>query len=156
MAQYERRITIAAPIEEVFGFHLDTANLPRITPPYLHAQILEVQPSLGGGEIGKRVVMQLRPYSLVRQTLEVEFIECDPPYLLRDEQRRGPFRVWLQTRRFSRVEGGTELHDRVDYQLPFGWLGRLIVTLFVAGQVEAMFQWRQERLRDILEGATSE
>lgn len=156
MGIYERRIQIAAPIETVFGFHLDSANLPRITPPHLHAKILEVRPGPSGGEVGKRVVMQLRPYSLIRQTIEVEFLECDPPSLLRDQQLRGPFRSWRQTRRFSRVEGGTELHDHVEYQLPFGWFGRLLEKLLVAGQIKAMFRWRQERTRDILEGATGE
>jgi ligand-binding SRPBCC domain-containing protein len=90
-------------------------------------------------------------FGILSNTILIAFVEYKPPYRLSDEQRSGPFRRWRQTRAFRAVPGGTELTDRVEYELGFGVLGRIVDALFVAGRVRRMFEFRQERTRELIE-----
>jgi ligand-binding SRPBCC domain-containing protein len=39
-----------------------------------------------------------------------------------------------------------EMHDRVEYALPFGFLGRIVHRLLVRRQLEAIFDFRTEAI----------
>ena len=45
--------------------------------------------------------------------------------------------------------GGTLVTDRVDYALPFGFLGVLAHRLFVRRALKRIFDYRQQRLAEI-------
>ncbi len=148
MYRYERSIRIDAPIERVFAFHDDTRNLLRISPPGIRFEILEIS---GPPGLGKRVRLRMVQFGVLRATVAVEFVEHEPPHRLADRQTAGPFRSWLQTRIMQESGTGTLLTDLVEYEMPFGPLGRPAHALFVRGRVEAMFRYRQERTRELIE-----
>ena len=47
---------------------------------------------------------------------------------------------------FRAVPGGVEITDSVEYQLPFGVLGRLAHALFVRRQLETIFAYREAQV----------
>ena len=59
-----------------------------------------------------------------------------------DEQRKGPYRIWHHEHHFKEVEGGVEMTDIVSYELPFGFLGRLMHPLIVKKKLEEIFEFR--------------
>ncbi|MFN6135426.1 MAG: SRPBCC family protein, partial [Bacteroidota bacterium] len=83
----------------------------------------------------------------------VKITVYEPPVLMVDEQVSGPFRTWKQTRRLRQVEGGTELTDIVEYEAPFGPLGRIVNALVIRRQIEKMFTYRQATTKKLLESA---
>ena len=63
----------------------------------------------------------------------------DPPFEFIDIQMKGPYKLWRHTHRYSEVEGGTLIVDRVEYPLPFGVLGRLTHRIQVAQDLSRIF-----------------
>ena len=68
----------------------------------------------------------------------------NPDHDFRDEQRRGPYRLWRHTHTFEELDGGTRCLDCVEYAVPGG---ALINRLFVRGDVEKIFNYRAEALK---------
>ena len=145
-----REQRLAQPIEEVFAFFSDARNLEAITPPLLRFRVMDSGPD---GEIG--------PGALIRYRLRVHRIpvgwltairEWDPPHRFVDEQLRGPYALWHHTHSFEALPGGegTLMRDVVRYALPLGPLGELARRLFVARDVEAIFDFRAQRIEELL------
>ena len=62
-----------------------------------------------------------------------------------DVQTHGPYALWHHLHTFERLpSGGTRLGDVVDYEPPFGLLGRLSHPLFVRRTVERIFDYRHK------------
>jgi ligand-binding SRPBCC domain-containing protein len=150
--------TIAAPLERVWAFHQRIfESLPAITPPEFEVRIEQADDPPG---VGSRVVITARgPLGRVRSVARV--VEVVPPHAVvfgeearfADEQESGPFRSWRHDHEFERVDAGTtRLLDTVTYRLPLGPLGWLADKLFVARKIRAMFRYRHEATRRLLEG----
>jgi ligand-binding SRPBCC domain-containing protein len=81
----------------------------------------------------------------------ISISEWDPPHQFVDVQVRGPYTLWHHTHTFEESHGVTLCRDLVRYR-PRG--GTLIHWLFVRRDVERIFQYRQQRLRELIEPAT--
>jgi ligand-binding SRPBCC domain-containing protein len=149
MERIERTVVIDAPIERVFHFHDDTQNLLKITPPNIKVTI----ETMGSPGLGYEVTLKIRQFLFFVMRWHVKITEYQPPVLMVDEQVRGPFASWKQTRRLQTVNGKTELTDIVEYETPFGFLGRIANTLVIRRQVEEMFSYRQAATKRLLESA---
>jgi ligand-binding SRPBCC domain-containing protein len=149
---YSRTITIQAPIQALYDFHLNTHNARLIIPPEQKIVRLEVPERI---EVGAEIQMDVKVYGL-RQRWRVVWEELQPPHgrpetaWVTDVARRGPFPQWRHRHFFAARPGGTELTDRVEYELPFGLAGRLVQP-WVHQQFEAMFRYRQRKTKLILE-----
>jgi len=129
--------------EDVFPFFADAGNLERITPPWLRFRIVAAPDALG---LGSLIDYRLRIRGLpVRWRTEITAFE--PPHRFVDDQLRGPYRWWRHEHLFEAVEDGTRAVDRVDYA-PTG--GRLVNRLLVQRDLERIFAYRQQVLRDVL------
>ncbi|MFN4909102.1 MAG: SRPBCC family protein [Bacteroidota bacterium] len=149
MERLERTVRINAPIEKVFHFHDDTRNLLKITPADIKVSI----ETMGSPGLGYEVTLKVRQFMVFVMRWHVKITVYEPPVLMVDEQVSGPFRTWKQTRRLRQVEGGTELTDIVEYEAPFGPLGRIVNALVIRRQIEKMFTYRQATTKKLLESA---
>lgn len=144
---YSQTVLIHAPIEEVFYFHDDTKNLLKITPPHIKVAI----ETMGTPGLGYEVTLRVRQFGVVQMRWKVRITEYQPPYRMVDEQISGPFKTWKQIRDLRTVPGGTELRDTVEYDVPFGPLGRLAYHLVIRREIERMFAYRQKATKDLIE-----
>lgn len=149
MERIEQTVVIDAPIERVFHFHDDTNNLLKITPPNIKVSI----ETMGNPGLGYEVTLKIRQFAIFVMRWHVKITAYQPPVLMVDEQVRGPFASWKQTRRLQTVNGKTELTDIVEYEAPFGVLGWIANALVIRRQVEAMFAFRQAATKRLLESA---
>jgi ligand-binding SRPBCC domain-containing protein len=135
--------------DDVFAFFADARNLEAITPPLLRFRVMDPGAIVMG------------PGALIRYRLRVHRVpvgwltairEWDPPHRFVDEQLRGPYALWHHTHTFEAIEDGaaTLMRDHVRYALPFGLLGEAARRLFVARDIEAIFDYRAERIRELL------
>jgi ligand-binding SRPBCC domain-containing protein len=148
MYYFTRSIEIDADLDAVFAFHTDPANLPRITPCFLRVRILRHDPPAENAE----VELHVRPFGLFAQHWHLRFDQYDPPRRLGDIMLSGPFPKWHQTREFIPLRNGhCLLNDSVEYSLPFGALGRVAHSLFVARLIRLMFASRQNKTKKVLE-----
>jgi ligand-binding SRPBCC domain-containing protein len=148
MPTFTRTLLINAPIEDVFDFHDDPANLPKITPPWIRMEVLEQR---GGGAQPKQVRIRMTQFGVLRQTLLVEFVAHERPHRLVDVQTEGPFSRWYQERTFEWVDGRTRMTDSVDYTVGFGVFGAIVDRLLIRPRIEKMFAYRHARTRAVLE-----
>jgi uncharacterized protein len=140
---FERTTFIASPAEEVFAFFSRPENLATITPPELGFTIRKLPD--GGIRRGARIEYRIR-VARIPLTWVTKITHWEPPHRFVDEQERGPYRKWIHTHTFEERDGGVLMHDRVEYELPFGLPGRLVAGRFVRRQIEHIFDYRAARI----------
>jgi ligand-binding SRPBCC domain-containing protein len=142
----EHRQFIPRPRSEVFAFFSDAANLETLTPDFLKFHILTPRPiTMQAGTLidYELTLMHVRFHW---QTLIEQF---EPESRFVDIQLRGPYRRWHHEHCFEEADGGTWVIDRVDYEMPFGPLGRVAHALWVARSLKQIFAYREAKMRDL-------
>jgi ligand-binding SRPBCC domain-containing protein len=144
----ERKQIVPGDIAGIFRFFEDPKNLETITPPWMH---FEVRSSTDervrrGTEIAYRLRWQIFP-----MTWRSRISEYEEGELFADEMLQGPYKRWCHHHLFTEVDGGVEVRDIVEYELPFGPLGRLVHTMAVRAQLEAIFQYRHDAIARIFD-----
>ena len=131
---------VEAPLEEVSRFFANPHNLGAITPAWLSFQFLQIPDALTEGA---RLIYQIRIGGLPMRWV-TRLTRWDLPLEFRDEQERGPYRVWNHSHSFERLShGGTRIRDEVIFAARFGVFGRLAERLFVCNQVRRIFAYRR-------------
>lgn len=130
---------IAKPVEAVFPFFANAANLEQITPPWLRFEILNPNVRMGRGSL---IDYKLRVHG-VPLHWQSEIVEWDPPHRFVDVQRSGPYTLWIHEHRFEAQDSGTMVHDTVQYAAPGGALLRKVL---IDRDLDEIFTYRKERL----------
>lgn len=142
-----REQVVERPLEETFAFFAEPRNLAKITPRWLGFSIVELDP--GPMREGYRMRYRIHPLGFPSRWTS-KITAWDPPHRFVDEQVEGPYRFWRHEHTFRAVDGGTEIRDRVEYALPLGALGRIAHSLLVKWQLQAIFRYRERKVRRIL------
>ncbi|MBC8646324.1 MAG: SRPBCC family protein [Thermoanaerobaculia bacterium] len=135
----EREQWIPAPRPQVWAFFSDPGNLARITPGSLRFQIVGGPPPPLSRD--SRIVYRIRWAFLTLRWI-TRISRWEPETVFEDVQEKGPYRRWVHSHLFTSEDGGTRMRDRVEYELPFGILGRLAHRLLVRRQLEGIFRHR--------------
>lgn len=138
--QLEREQYVPLPIEATFAFFSDARNLERLTPPWLHFEVLT--PGTIELRAGALIDYRLRTRG-IPVSWQSEITVWKPPYRFVDVQRRGPYRAWRHTHTFERLGAGTLVRDAVSYAVPGG---ALVNRLLVAPDLEKIFDYRAREL----------
>ncbi len=126
--------------DDVFAFFASAENLEMMTPPWLQFRIVTQQPIQM--QVGTRIEYVLRLHGVAINWIS-EITAWEPPFRFIDEQRRGPYRLWVHEHRFEEVENGTRVVDHVRYAVPGG---ALVHRLLVAPDLDKVFGFRRNRL----------
>ena len=132
----------AAPWD-VFPFFADAFNLERITPPMLRFRVLTAPPIAMG--VGTLLDYRVRLRGIPMRW-QSEITAWEPPYRFVDEQRRGPYRLWVHEHTFAAQGGGTVARDNVRYAVPGG---AIVQRLLVEPDLRRIFEYRSAALREI-------
>ena len=130
------------PPEDVFPFFADAGNLERLTPPSLRFQILTPPPITM--KVGTLIDYRIRLRGIPMRW-QSEITEWQPPHRFVDEQRHGPYRLWIHEHTFTAQDGGTLATDTVQYAV-LG--GAIVQRLFVASELKRIFDYRNTALKD--------
>jgi ligand-binding SRPBCC domain-containing protein len=139
----ETLLFLPQPLEAVFPFFADAGTLETITPPWLRFQILTPRPIVMGK--GSLIDYRLSVHGIPFRWQTV-ISAWEPPHRFVDEQRRGPYRIWMHEHTFTACAGGCEARDFVRYAPPGG---RLADYLFVRRNVRRIFEYRIGKLREV-------
>ena len=166
---------IPLPLEPVFLFFANPGNLPRIMPPWMRVELLDLrvvpppgteavratvadrEPLAGAGSelAASYRVIPFLPFRAISGARITEFVANQ---YFEDIQTKGPFKAWHHRHEFQaeRRNGthGTIVRDVVDYDVGFGFLGMLAQRLFVGPQMRRTFEYRQQALEKLLGGAS--
>lgn len=150
MPVFTRTVSLPRPVREVFAWHERPGALERLTPPWERVEVLKQSGGIhNGGWVELRT--KIGPFW---SSWKVEHRGYDEGRVFHDVQRSGPFSSWEHEHRF-RADGPAycTLTDAIDYELPFGWLGRL-GSGFAQRKLERLFTYRHEILAQDLAMAT--
>ena len=157
-------------VEFVFAFFANPSNLPKLQPPWQATRLEEIElrpprhtskanpyAAVAAGT-GTRVTISFRPAPLapvrVSWVAEIEDFHWNERFC--DRQVEGPFRYWRQCHRVQPMdseqtgEPGTLLIDTIEYELPFGTLGRLTNHLAIERMLATVFRHRYHRTEQLL------
>ena len=162
MASFQAEQWVPYPVEQVFAFFSDPANLPRILPPGQRAridQVRQVAPpdGLGGAGVGTEIEISLCPVPFlpIRAKWVARITGFARNQFFVDEQIKGPFKKWLHRHEFEAREqagqAGTVLRDIVEFDAGFGPLGNIAEALFIQKQLQGTFTHRQQALEPLLQ-----
>ena len=144
----QREQRVKAPLEKVFSFFSRPENLQKLTPPWLDFRIVEAPAELAAGAL---VRYQLRWHFLpIRWSGEI--VAWSPPHKFVDRALSGPYALWNHEHSFEPCRGGTTMHDLLTYALPLGICGTIAHRLWVKGDIERVFDYRADKMRELFPG----
>jgi len=139
---FHAELWLQRPAAEIFGFFADAYNLQALTPAWVNFEILTPKPiQLRAGAL---IDYRLRLHGLPVRW-QTEITAWAPPHRFVDEQKRGPYRLWIHEHRFTAQNGGTLCTDQVRYAVRGG---ELVNRLFVRRDVEKIFAFRRRKLEE--------
>ncbi len=143
---FERSVDLDSPPAEVYAFHLDTRNAPKISPA--GATFLAIDGTFPVS-IGQIITLKVRqPPIPFPQTWVVRVADLVQDRLVVDEAVRSPFAKWRHEHRFEPLpNGGTRMTDHITYRLPFGPIGALVDRIMARRQLATMFAERHARTK---------
>ena len=142
-----REQIIPASMERVWAYFATPRNLNEMTPPDMAFEFLQGgdEPMYAGQVIAYKVA--ILPRVRVRWLTQITHVE--PGYRFIDEQRMGPYRLWIHEHRFEPLPDGVRMIDHVTYALPFGPLGSLVHGLYVRRRLAQIFDYRREKVKEL-------
>ena len=169
-ARFETEQWIGVPIERVFLFFANPQNLPRIMPPATGTRLLRVtlkpppnnappttvtdETPLAG--VGSEIVTSFRvaPFLPFRARWIALITEFEWNDHFADTQVKGPFKRFVHRHQLSSEMRngvmGTRVRDVIEYEVGFGWFGRLAEEWFVKAQLQKTFRYRQQALEKLI------
>lgn len=147
MAVLRSRSWVSAPIDEVFAFFDDPANLARLMPPPVQIRLLEIDPAPPQPGSIFTFGYGLGPF---QRRWTVRLLEREAGRRFRDETLDGPLARFDHTHSFAPARRGTWIVDEIDYHLgPGGTMGELL-DMLAGWAMRATFVWRAFRQRQLL------
>lgn len=133
--------------DEVFDFFADPGNLERLTPSWLHFEMLTRRDIAIRQGTCLDYRLRMRGIPLRWQS---EIAVWEPPDRFVDRQTKGPYSLWVHEHVFSERDGGTLVGDNVEYAVPGG---ALVQRLLVKPDLERIFRYRHRVLEEIFNAA---
>lgn len=133
-------------LEEAWDFFSSPNNLAKITPPDMGFIITSDKKDGEKMYAGQIITYILKPMLGIPVKWMTEITHVKEGEYFIDEQRFGPYKLWHHRHSFKKTATGVEMHDEVNYVLPFGILGKMAHNLFIRKRIEYIFEYRTKVL----------
>ncbi len=140
---FDESLIVDHPLDEVFPFFANAENLEKLTPDWLKFSIDTPTPI--EMKAGALIDYKIR-FRGIPMKWRTEIKVWEPPFRFVDTQLKGPYSLWHHEHLFEEVDGGTRITDRIHYRV-LG--GKLIDSLIVRRDVEAIFAFRKKVMGDL-------
>ena len=154
MYTLKRTVVVDTTLDKAWDFIRRPQNLNLITPDDMEFQILSDVPE--DMYDGLLIKYKVRIPILGAQDWLTEIKHVRERHSFVDEQRIGPYKLWYHYHKIEEVEGGILFTDEVNYEVPFSIFGRVAHAAFIRRTLERIFNFRNERFRELLEDSPSE
>ena len=135
-------------LEEAWDFFSSPNNLAKITPPDMGFIITSDKKDGEKMYAGQIITYILKPMLGIPVKWMTEITHVKEGEYFIDEQRFGPYKLWHHRHSFKKIATGVEMHDEVNYVLPFGILGTMAHNLFIRKRIEYIFEYRTKVLNE--------
>lgn len=145
--QLHKEQQLNCDIETAWEFFSSPFNLSKITPKDMG---FVVKSNLGKKPIyeGMEITYTVSPLLKIPLKWKSKITQVDFQKSFTDVQEKGPYKYWNHFHEFVPNEKGVLMRDKVDYELPFGFLGSIAHKLLVKKKLETIFSYRNQILED--------
>jgi ligand-binding SRPBCC domain-containing protein len=143
MAHFEFSSIISAPRTETFDYVSNINSLPEIMASDYKIETTSPVSKLKKGSEYEIKITRLGISVLWGIVIE----EFEANEYVRDRQSHGPFALWVHTQKFEDHGESTLLTDLIEYDVPFGLLGKLADDIFVRRDLGGIFRHRHEKIQ---------
>jgi ligand-binding SRPBCC domain-containing protein len=141
---------ITSTVEKVWEFYTDVHHLNIVTPRDLDLHVLDCtsRKFVKGAEFhieGKILFYKREWHSVITSIRPYEYV---------DEMLSGPFKRWKHVHKFHYdvKQNQTEVVDEVEFELPYGIIGRLLEGL-VSNRLKKVFEHRKRMtIKELVKG----
>ena len=130
-----------------WDFFSDPKNLSKITPQSMGFIVRTELPDKMYE--GLMIEYTVRPMLGIPMNWITEIKTVKNHSFFVDEQRKGPYQIWHHEHHFKEVDGGVEMTDIVSYELPLGFLGRLMHPILVKNKLKEIFDYRRQKVDEL-------
>ena len=145
----ERAQIINTNLQTAWDFLSNPRNLNRITPDSMQFEVCSELPD--AMYAGLLIEYKIHLPLLGQQTWLSEIKYLNSGHSFVDEQRMGPYKFWYHYHSIEAVEEGVCFKDQIHYRLPGAPFDRLVHALYVRKQLATVFDYRCQRLVELLE-----
>ena len=138
---------VKTDMAKCWDFFSDPKNLSKITPQSMGFIVRTELPDKMYE--GLMIEYTVRPMLGIPMNWITEIKTVKNHSFFVDEQRKGPYRIWHHEHHFKEVEGGVEMTDIVSYEIPFGFLGRLMHPILVKNKLKEIFDYRRQKVDEL-------
>jgi ligand-binding SRPBCC domain-containing protein len=147
MYQLKSKQFVKTDMATCWDFFSDPKNLSKITPQSMGFIVRTELPDKMYE--GLMIEYTVRPILGIPMNWITEIKTVKNHSFFVDEQRKGPYRIWHHEHHFKEVEGGVEMTDIVSYELPLGFLGRLMHPILVKNKLKEIFDYRRQKVDEL-------
>ncbi len=147
--EYSQIVPIS--LQTCWEFFSSPSNLKLLTPDYLGFTENSHDKAMYEGQI---IIHFLSPIGRIRMQWVTEITHVKPLEYFIDEQRIGPYKFWHHEHRFQEVPGGTNILDKIHYELPYGIIGKAINQIKIKRDLRAIFAYRQSKIIELFGSAS--
>lgn len=147
--QFVKESVFKTSPERLFAFHERSDALLLLIPPWESAKVIQ---SARISEVGAQAIIETKVFGPFAVRWIAEHTVYNPPHCFEDIQLKGPFRSWRHQHIVKPAKDGGCLRDQIDYEPPFGFLGRLVAPLVINRRLQRLFDYRHEVTRRWCEG----
>ncbi|MBD2393689.1 SRPBCC family protein [Cyanobacterium aponinum FACHB-4101] len=138
MLNFKYSSVINAPIDKVWHFHEREDILQILTPPWQPVKVIRREGGLEVGATSEFVLM----FGFINIPWIARHSQYEKYKQFTDEQIKGPMVSWTHYHQFQTEGGNTLLTDKIEYEIPGGWLSEICLGWWVNSRLHDMFAYR--------------
>ncbi len=128
-------------IAEAWTFFSSPHNLARITPKDMGFTVRTDLPE-GGIYEGMIIEYTVSPIWSIPLNWKTKIVQVDYQKSFTDFQQKGPYKLWKHHHEFIPNSQGVLMIDTLEYELPFGIIGKVAHSLLVKKKLTKIFSYR--------------
>ena len=140
---------IPISLAEAWDFFSSPLNLAKITPKEMDFVVTSTYNGDTKMYPGMIITYKVSPVLGIKMDWMTEITHVKEGEYFVDEQRFGPYALWHHQHHFKEVEGGVLMRDILNYAIPLGPLGQFANLVFVKGQIDKIFSFREKAIIEL-------
>ncbi len=148
---YSQKLPI--DMNDAWDFLSSPDNLKLITPESMSFEIIDWDKKKAYP--GQIIQYTLNPGFGIKMKWVTEITQVKENSYFIDEQRFGPYSFWHHKHFIKKIDNGVLMEDIIHYKIPFGFLGRILNTIYVQNKLKKIFRYRENKLNEIFGNYTN-
>jgi len=142
---YSQKLPIK--LNDAWDFFSSPDNLKIITPQDMDFNIIDWDEKKAYP--GQIIQYTVNPGFGIKMKWVTEITQVKENSYFIDEQRFGPYSFWHHKHFIKKIDNGILMDDIIHYKIPFGFIGRILNTIYVQNKLNKIFKYREKKLNEI-------